>query len=84
MIRVFKYHKLQAKLMLMPDEKEFSCEVCCKPIRFRGKSPYRCPGCAEPLPDISALMEDWETRVSYHKFGEVAIVHADILHTQAR
>ena len=84
MIRIFEYHNMRENFLLLPNEKEFHCEVCNKSLKFRGKSPYRCSGCAQPLPDATALMEDPETRASYHKFGEVAIIHADVLHTQPR
>ena len=84
MIRISEYHDIKANLLLLPNEKEFSCPMCSKPIRFRSRSPYLCPACAEPQADISSLMEDPETRMAYHRFGEVAIIHADVLYYAPR
>ena len=84
MIRIWEYEDSQYKFNACPTEKEFSCPACCKPLKFRGRSPFRCEACQEPMVDISGLMEDLETRISYHRFGEISVIHDQIFYTSAR
>lgn len=78
MIRIKEYDTREAKFTTQPSEKEFSCLQCSKPVSFRWKSPYYCPGCLCPMVDASGLMENKETRITYHKSGEVSIIHGKI------